>query len=86
MERVPADVRTVYLGQFTPEHASRIGHELETRGITWWTKDPGFISRIWELGVRLFVDRARLDEARTVAAAVLGNLPGPDAEGRREEQ
>jgi hypothetical protein len=63
-----ADVTTVYLGRYTWEHANEIAGELEDAGIVWWYKQPGFFSQIWEFGaVRLFVDRARLDEARTIA-------------------
>jgi hypothetical protein len=65
------DVRTVHLGQFTHEHAEEIAGELERAGIAWWYKAPGFFSQIWELGVRLFVDRDRLDEAQAIAAKVL---------------
>jgi len=72
LERVPADVRTVHLGAYTRPHAVLIAHELDEHGIVWWSKEPGFLSRIWELGsVHLFVDRAKLPEARELAAAVL---------------
>jgi hypothetical protein len=70
LEKVPADVRTLYLGEFTIEHADAIGRELDVRGIVWWSKEPGFLSRIWEHGVHLFVDRAKLDEARAVAERI----------------
>jgi hypothetical protein len=70
---VPADVRTVHLGAFTPEHAMTIGSELDELGIVWWTKQPGFLSRIWEFGaVQVFVDRAELDRARAIADRVAG--------------
>ena len=65
-------VSTVYLGQFTWEHANAIAGELERADIVWWYKQPGYISQIWEHGVRLFVDRERLEEAREVAARILG--------------
>jgi len=68
--KIPPDVRTVHLGEFLPEHAARIGDELNARGIAWWTKDPGAISRIWQLGIEMFVDRDRLEEAVQVAANV----------------
>ena len=68
---IPPDVRTVHLGQFTPEHAEQLAEQLDAAGIAWWTKDPGFINRIWQLGVEVFVDRARLDEARAIADQVL---------------
>jgi hypothetical protein len=66
------DVRTVYLGQYTHEHAEEIAARFETAGIVWWYKAPGFFSQIWEHGVRLFVDRERLEEARSIAEGVLG--------------
>ncbi|MFN2589687.1 MAG: hypothetical protein ABR518_02830 [Actinomycetota bacterium] len=66
--RPKADISTVYLGSYTWEHANEIAGELEGAGIVWWYKQPGFFSQIWEFGaVRLFVDRVRLDEARTIA-------------------
>lgn len=68
-------VSTVHLGQFTWEHANAIAGELERAGIVWWSKQPGFISGVWEHGVRLFVDRERLDEARAIAARVLDERP-----------
>jgi hypothetical protein len=76
-----ADIRTVHLGQFTHEHAEQIAGELERAGIAWWYKAPGFLSQIWELGVRLFVDRERLDEAKTIAARVLGGDGPSRSEG-----
>jgi hypothetical protein len=72
------DVRTVYLGQYTHEHAEAIAGRLEEAGIVWWYKVPGFLSVVWEHGVRLFVDRERLEEARAMAEAVLA---GDQAEG-----
>jgi hypothetical protein len=74
LERVPPDVRTVHLGQFTPEHADAIAEALEKEGIVWWAKIPGFFSRIWEFGgVHVFVDRAKLDEARAIADRIAGH-------------
>jgi hypothetical protein len=64
------NVTTVHLGQFTRETANLIAGELERAGIVWWYKEPGFFSQIWEYGVRLFVDRARLAEAREIAARI----------------
>jgi hypothetical protein len=63
-------VSTVYLGQFTHEHANEIAGELEAAGILWWYKQPGWLSRVWEHGVRLFVDRERLTEAREIAQRI----------------
>jgi hypothetical protein len=67
------DVRTVYLGQYTHEHAEAIAARLEGADIVWWYKTPGVISVIWERGVRLFVDRERLAEAKAIAEAVLAD-------------
>ena len=68
----PPNVKTVHLGEFTHEHAEAIAGELEGAGIVWWYKQPGYISAVWEHGVRLFVDRERLDEARAIVERVLG--------------
>lgn len=65
------DVSTVHLGQFTWEHANDIAGALEDEGIVWWYKQPGFLSQIWEHGIRLFVDRDRLDDARVIAERVI---------------
>jgi extradiol dioxygenase family protein len=72
-KRYPTDqgVITVHLGQFTWDHAHSIAERLEEAGIVWWYKEPGSISRIWEHGVRLFVDRDRFAEARAIVATVL---------------
>jgi hypothetical protein len=75
------DVRTVHLGQFSHEHADQIAGELERAGIAWWYKAPGFFSQIWELGVRLFVDRNRLDEAQAIAAKVLAGGSAEEEDG-----
>lgn len=64
-------MKTVQLGQFTNEHANSIAEGLEKAGITWWYKQPGFFSSIWEKGTRLYVDESRLDDAREVARRVL---------------
>ncbi len=68
------DVRTVYLGQFTWEHANRIAEALEEADIVWWCKNPGTITYVLfaEWGVRMFVDRERLEEARAIAARIAG--------------
>ena len=62
---------TVHLGQFTDEHANEIAGQLEELGIAWWYKQPGYFSRIWERGTRLFVDATRLEEAQEIARRVL---------------
>ncbi len=74
-----SEIRTVHLGQFTHEHAEAIAAELERAGIAWWYKAPGFLSQIWEHGVRLFVDRERLEEARAIARRVLVDDHSPGA-------
>jgi hypothetical protein len=66
-----SDITTVQLGQFTDEHANEIAGELVKAEIAWWYKQPGFFSRIWEFGTRLFVDEARLEEAQSIARRVL---------------
>jgi hypothetical protein len=70
--RMNEDIRgisTVYLGQYTHEHANAIAEGLEEAGIVWWFKNPGTLSYVFfnEWGPRLFVDRARLEEARAIA-------------------
>jgi hypothetical protein len=73
---VPADVRTVHLGAFTPPHAILLAEELDSREIVWWSKSPGFLSRIWEFdSVHVFVDRAKLEEAREIASRILETGP-----------
>jgi NAD(P)H-dependent FMN reductase len=78
----PADpnVTTVHLGRYTREHANQIAEQLEELDIVWWYKDPGYLSALWEKGVRLFVDRQRYDEAKKIADAILeaDGIP-PDA-------
>jgi len=68
----PSDpsVRTVQLGQFSDDHAELIAAALEQAGISWWYKQPGTISRIWEWGVRLYVDRERITDARALADTI----------------
>jgi hypothetical protein len=67
-----SQVTTVYLGQFTNEHANQIAEALEEAGIVWWCKNPGTVSFVLfsEWGPRLFVDRSRLDEARQIAGRI----------------
>ena len=79
MSRYPSDpnIITVHLGQFTRETANDIAGQLEARGISWWYKEPGWLSSVWELGVRLFVDRERLEEAREIAARVQAERAAP---------
>lgn len=63
---------TIYLGQFTWDHANEIAGELEEAGIGWWAKNPGTLAYVFfrEWGPRLFVERDRYDEARAIAARI----------------
>ena len=67
-ERQPDDVITTYLGQFDRVTANAIAARLEDAGILWWYKEPGVVSVVWEFGVRLFVDRERLDRAKAIVS------------------
>ena len=67
----PDHVTTVHLGQFSRETANAIAGELETAGIAWWYKEPGWLAAVWEFGVRLFVDQERLEEARRIADRIV---------------
>ncbi len=71
----PGRIRTVHLGAFTHDHAEAIAGRLEAAGIVWWYKEPGWLSSVWELGVRLFVDRERLQEAREIADRISRQEP-----------
>ena len=66
-------ISTVHLGQYTRETANEIAGQLEKAGITWWYKEPGWLSVVWEFGVRLFVDKRRLAEAKAIAERVSAN-------------
>jgi hypothetical protein len=69
-ERQPDDVITTHLGQFDRVTANAIAARLEDAGIVWWYKEPGVVSVVWEFGVRLFVDRERLDRAKAIVEEV----------------
>jgi hypothetical protein len=67
------NVRTVELGQFTDDNAERIVAALEGAGIVWWHKTSGRFVRVIsaaDWGTRIYVDRARLDEARRIAERI----------------
>ncbi|MCA1832730.1 MAG: hypothetical protein ABR548_08815 [Actinomycetota bacterium] len=67
---------TVFLGQYTWEHANAIAGRLEQAGIGWWHKQSGAWARALfagDWGVRLFVDKDRLAEAAEIARDVTRN-------------
>lgn len=74
-------VRTVELGQFEDVNAMAIADGLDAAGIVWWHKSPGRFTRFVsaaDWGVRIFVDEARIDQARRIATAILeGGAGGP---------
>ena len=65
------ELRTVYLGQFTHEHAEAIAAALEEAGIAWTYKQFGRLTKLFfagDWGVRMFVDAARVEDARTIVS------------------
>jgi hypothetical protein len=65
--------RSAYLGQFTDEVANAIAARLEAAQIAWSYKQAGFFTKIFfmgEWGTRMFVDAARLEDARSIAKSV----------------
>lgn len=73
------DIRTVYLGQFEHDAANRIAGALEEAGIAWNHKQFGSITRFFfagDWGVRLFVDGARIEEARTIVERLTAGAIG----------
>jgi hypothetical protein len=76
-------ITTVYLGQFTHEHANQIAERLEEAEIAWWSKNPGMLAYtfLMEWGPRLFVDRDRLQEAREIAGEI-----APDGMAKRRRR
>jgi hypothetical protein len=67
---VPKNVSTAHLGQFSRETANLIAAELEERDIVWWYKEPGVVASLWEFGVRMYVDRRHLAEAKEIAKRI----------------
>jgi hypothetical protein len=66
-----SSLHTVYLGQFTQEHAERIAEALEEAGVAWTYKQFGRLTKLFfagDWGVRMFVDAARVEEARTIVS------------------
>lgn len=78
-------ISTVHLGQYTRETANEIAGALEEAGIVWWYKEPGWLSVVWEFGVRLFVDRRRLPEAKAIAARITAEREARRLAGERGE-
>ena len=78
-------ISTVHLGQYTRETANEIAGALEDAGIVWWYKEPGWLSVVWEFGVRLFVDRRRLPEAKAIAARITAEREARRLAGERRE-
>ena len=78
-------ISTVHLGQYTRETANEIAGALEEAGIVWWYKEPGWLSVVWEFGVRLFVDRRRLPEAKVIAARITAEREARRLAGERGE-
>ena len=70
-------VSTVHLGQYSRETANVIAGELEEAGIVWWYKEPGAIASVWEYGVRIFVDKTRLVEAKAIAERITAERNPP---------
>lgn len=75
------DVRTTYLGNYAWATANEIAGALEEAGIFWWCKNPGTFTRVLfaEFGVRMFVDQARLDEAREIAGGIVAKAERGEA-------
>jgi hypothetical protein len=67
------ELRTVYLGQFEHDNADRIAGRLERAGIAWSSKEFGRFTRLFfagDWGVRLFVDAARVEDARRIVERI----------------
>ncbi len=75
---------TVHLGQYDRVTANAIAGRLEKAGIFWWYKEPGYLSQIWEFGVRLFVEKARLRDAQEIARQVSDRMEAKRQDAARE--
>ena len=65
---VSATAFVVGRGAWADETTPNTKSPSEKANIAWWYKQPGFFSQIWEFGgIRLFVDRTRLEEARAIS-------------------
>lgn len=68
-------MRTVLLDQFEDDNAERVLERLDAARIEHHHKRSGGLTRVLfagEWGTRIFVDEARLDEARSIAREVVG--------------
>lgn len=64
---------TTYIGQFTDENADRIVDAFDEAGIRWHAKSSGQFVRVIfaaDWGVRLFVEDARVADAREIAGGI----------------
>lgn len=64
---------TVYLGQFTDEHADEIVDVLDEHDIVWSAKSSGAFTRFVfaaDWGVRIFVQAERADDAWRLAGEI----------------
>ena len=75
------DVRTTYLGNYAWATANEIAGALEDAEIVWWCKNPGTFTRVLfaEYGVRMFVDQARLQEAREIVQRIVAEAEKGEA-------
>lgn len=70
-----AQEATVMLGQFLEENAEKICQRLEDAGITWWVKNTSSFSQLFfadAWGVRVFVAKAKYEQAVAIAREVTG--------------
>ncbi len=75
---------TIYLGQFTDDHADTIVEVLDEHDITWSAKSSGVFGRFIfaaDWGVRLFVDEDRADDAWHLAGEI-----APDGLAKRRRR
>lgn len=74
-------MRTVYLDQYTDEHAEDILAAFDDAGIVHHHKRSGGFARFifaGEWGVRIFVEEERADDARRIAERVLAEDDAAD--------
>lgn len=64
---------TIHLGQYVDENAAKISEALDEAGIVHWAKVTGRFARTIfgaDWGTHLFVDEARVEEARAIADGI----------------